>query len=305
MDYIEPYSFNMDQLFINERDLPPTPRSSAQRFSSQSSTESLRQRERPETPLQPAGEEENFGLWPSDRNASDERSRQDRSSDAGSLSGGQAKDRAVHPPTTSGSEEEVLRMWPPNEDTSSQGQTREPTETSDQEQNFPGYSQRAMQLALQKRLGAPGQARPSPVDSPSGLQGSREETGRRSFSALDIYESGSDRENISTDPSSSIGASGDGAAVGNRSILPRRYSRSSRPYPVFPSIPSREDANSSGNIFRQAGNLPSQIFRGPIPQTEVVVPRWQPDAEVTYCPICRTQFSSLFVPFFRFLILTI
>ncbi len=24
---------------------------------------------------------------------------------------------------------------------------------------------------------------------------------------------------------------------------------------------------------------------------EIVLPRWQPDAEVTYCPICRTQFS--------------
>lgn len=24
---------------------------------------------------------------------------------------------------------------------------------------------------------------------------------------------------------------------------------------------------------------------------EVVIPRWQPDAEVTFCPICRTQFS--------------
>jgi hypothetical protein len=24
---------------------------------------------------------------------------------------------------------------------------------------------------------------------------------------------------------------------------------------------------------------------------EIILPRWQPDAEVTYCPICRTQFS--------------
>lgn len=28
------------------------------------------------------------------------------------------------------------------------------------------------------------------------------------------------------------------------------------------------------------------------PSTEFVVPRWQPDAEVTMCPICRTQFSQ-------------
>src|SRR6266536_1942887 len=28
------------------------------------------------------------------------------------------------------------------------------------------------------------------------------------------------------------------------------------------------------------------------PQPEVVVPRWQPDVEVTFCPICRAQFSK-------------
>lgn len=27
--------------------------------------------------------------------------------------------------------------------------------------------------------------------------------------------------------------------------------------------------------------------------SELVLPRWQPDAEVTFCPICRTQFSFL------------
>lgn len=27
---------------------------------------------------------------------------------------------------------------------------------------------------------------------------------------------------------------------------------------------------------------------------EVILPRWQPDAEVTYCPICRTQFNFFF-----------
>ncbi|KAI1498285.1 FYVE zinc finger-domain-containing protein [Biscogniauxia marginata] len=33
---------------------------------------------------------------------------------------------------------------------------------------------------------------------------------------------------------------------------------------------------------------PQPQRRGP---PEFIVPRWQPDAEVTYCPICRTQFS--------------
>ena len=30
---------------------------------------------------------------------------------------------------------------------------------------------------------------------------------------------------------------------------------------------------------------------GPSGASEIVLPRWQPDSEVTYCPICRTQFS--------------
>ncbi len=42
------------------------------------------------------------------------------------------------------------------------------------------------------------------------------------------------------------------------------------------------------------------------PSQEVLVPRWQPDAEVTFCPICATQFSKTFVScasFFDMLIL--
>lgn len=29
-----------------------------------------------------------------------------------------------------------------------------------------------------------------------------------------------------------------------------------------------------------------------IEQSQIIIPRWQPDAEVTLCPICRTQFSK-------------
>ena len=51
--------------------------------------------------------------------------------------------------------------------------------------------------------------------------------------------------------------------------------------------------------FTPVGNIPrSHQTRQPENQTssqEVVVPRWQPDAEVTICPICATQFSRFFV----------
>jgi len=35
----------------------------------------------------------------------------------------------------------------------------------------------------------------------------------------------------------------------------------------------------------------NQHRRAAAEASEVVTPRWQPDAEVTFCPICRTQFS--------------
>jgi hypothetical protein len=51
--------------------------------------------------------------------------------------------------------------------------------------------------------------------------------------------------------------------------------------------PSYDDSFSSGrNLTRQgAGQRPTEA---------VLVPRWQPDAEVTFCPICATQFSKHF-----------
>lgn len=63
--------------------------------------------------------------------------------------------------------------------------------------------------------------------------------------------------------------------------------------------PSGSDSDES---YRDSPLLsydsPSQIRRRrrhepemQTPRTEFVVPRWQPDAEVTMCPICRTQFS--------------
>ncbi|KAH8815236.1 FYVE zinc finger-domain-containing protein [Xylogone sp. PMI_703] len=52
--------------------------------------------------------------------------------------------------------------------------------------------------------------------------------------------------------------------------------------------PSRNPTNDRGYPRRtsSARRTPSRS-----PPTEIVIPRWQPDAEVTFCPICKTQFS--------------
>jgi len=63
------------------------------------------------------------------------------------------------------------------------------------------------------------------------------------------------------------------------------------------SGPDDDDSSSvsSGNSPLLSHTSPNQIRRRqqPPPPAEFVVPRWQPDAEVTFCPICRTQFSKL------------
>lgn len=63
------------------------------------------------------------------------------------------------------------------------------------------------------------------------------------------------------------------------------------------SGPDDDDSSSvsSGNSPLLSHTSPSQIRRRqqPPPPAEFVVPRWQPDAEVTFCPICRTQFSKI------------
>ena len=71
-----------------------------------------------------------------------------------------------------------------------------------------------------------------------------------------------------------------------------------------PSPPSHHSHRS--NLGRRTssttsgGNIPSHISTGNNAHeygersernNSIVLPRWQPDAEVTYCPICSTQFS--------------
>lgn len=62
---------------------------------------------------------------------------------------------------------------------------------------------------------------------------------------------------------------------------------------ALPAIPTYEEFMASGLAPPPARIRPSLSADRPDPRSapEFVLPRWQPDAEVTYCPICRTQFS--------------
>ena len=54
--------------------------------------------------------------------------------------------------------------------------------------------------------------------------------------------------------------------------------------------PRKFQASASGDITVIA-EPSSRRPSGPLRNSSFVLPRWQPDAEATYCPICRTQFS--------------
>ena len=74
-------------------------------------------------------------------------------------------------------------------------------------------------------------------------------------------------------------------AIPTQEAQSRDSSTSRRPEPPLPPIPSERRASAagtqtSGTSSRRAGDSP-----------DIVLPRWQPDAEVTFCPICHTQFS--------------
>jgi len=62
------------------------------------------------------------------------------------------------------------------------------------------------------------------------------------------------------------------------------------------SGPSRDSTllshDSPSQIRHRLHPAPS-FSPSPSPSPEFVLPRWQPDAEVTFCPICRTQFSKV------------
>lgn len=81
------------------------------------------------------------------------------------------------------------------------------------------------------------------------------------------------RKSRSGDNASGLDGTESGAAAANSGHL--------RPPPY-------EGYSSGASVSRES--LTSR--RADQPSREVVVPRWQPDAEVTFCPICATQFSK-------------
>lgn len=83
------------------------------------------------------------------------------------------------------------------------------------------------------------------------------------------------------------------AAPGSSTVRrPSRTSLSANPLAVSSnSLPPTPGSGSAAAAAAASAPLP------PLPRTdrreppEIVLPRWQPDAEVTYCPICHSQFS--------------
>lgn len=63
---------------------------------------------------------------------------------------------------------------------------------------------------------------------------------------------------------------------------PGRIRAASRSSGSYAGLSSRRERTGSQSTLVQSQQSP----------TELVLPRWQPDAEVTFCPICRTQFSK-------------
>ncbi len=57
------------------------------------------------------------------------------------------------------------------------------------------------------------------------------------------------------------------------------------------SSSSRHGHNRHGNLYRSGASSFSARERQRREAVEYSLPRWQPDAEVTYCPICNAQFS--------------
>lgn len=74
------------------------------------------------------------------------------------------------------------------------------------------------------------------------------------------------------------------------SISPSAQRRPITPPEPPPPIRRRTSTNNFGTASRPNMMQPPRpsVSRRP---SEVILPRWQPDAEVTFCPICRTQFS--------------
>lgn len=92
-----------------------------------------------------------------------------------------------------------------------------------------------------------------------------------------LPESWTDRRRPSVPGAAQGSGIGSGGGPANVSRPATRRSSAAQPAATVPAAP----------IPALAAQPPSQ----PPTQREFVLPRWQPDAEVTYCPICHTQFS--------------
>ena len=78
----------------------------------------------------------------------------------------------------------------------------------------------------------------------------------------------------------------------SRGHTPRRYSRPSRPHSYAAGM-DHSGTSRHRSFSRSLREAAEEMAQRESSASEVVVPRWQPDAEVTFCPICRTQFSRL------------
>lgn len=72
------------------------------------------------------------------------------------------------------------------------------------------------------------------------------------------------------------------------SVAPHHLAASGHPYPPRRSSSLTEDSRDISNSLPES--TPTSNGGRPA-NDDIVLPRWQPDAEVTYCPICSTQFS--------------
>ena len=89
-----------------------------------------------------------------------------------------------------------------------------------------------------------------------------------------------------------------GAGISLAQALLLEAPHASQGAPNYSNTHTRYRASSSssgpGNILPAIPGSSSPIPLANIRQNSYVLPRWQSDAEVTFCPICKTQFSECF-----------
>jgi hypothetical protein len=88
-----------------------------------------------------------------------------------------------------------------------------------------------------------------------------------------------------------VNTQGTGAvSSNNRPALHRSSSSASSRQSMHSALSNH--SNDAPAESREPPANQSRYRRSPSGRSEVVVPRWQPDVEATYCPICNSQFSE-------------